>query len=1086
MLSSLGISLPFPSGSLRFFGNGGRMLPEANAAKRADDLTENAIWVQDGGDGSFNSNDYFLFYAPGPQSWDRDPVTGLYHFRKNLYSDSAYYYISTGGQGKRIPVQPTAPANITVNSFNDYYAHELDTVNFLSSGKEWYGEEFGNGPGRVPSRDFNIPVQGLIAGTPLTIYSDVIARSAGQYSRFDVLLNRVAVQAHSLPPLPGIANEPVAIPSTLTTTVSLGQPSILLTFSFFPGSVNAQGWLNRFDLNFRRKLDMQNQSQLIFRDAETVVAGQRAEFVISNPGSNTRIWDITDPLSPVEQEMVPAGQNISFRNDCSSLREYISFADSRYLVPVMLGKIPNQNLHRPAAARFLIIAYKTLTAEAERLGQFHRLQDNLSYLVADPEQIYNEFSSGSPDPSALRDYVKMFYDRAGSDTLQRPRYLLLFGDASFDYKNRILGNTNLVPAFESPFSLDPLTTYTSDDFYGLLDDMDDINSFTPVSYLDIGIGRIPASVPAEAKAYVDKLTGYVNSFGNWRNQLTFVADDEDQNIHLADAETISGTAASAVPAFNIGKIYHDAFKQESGSGGSRYPKVNEAINRRIFSGNLVWNYNGHGGSSRLAQEDILDGDMVNSWTNSAKLPLFITATCDFAPFDNPLVSSIGENILLRPRTGGIALMTTTRLVFAFSNRIINNNYIATAFQRDAAGKYLSLGTAVKQTKNFTYQNSTDVLNNRKFTLLGDPALTIGFPEFSIKTSAVNGIPVGTITDTLKSLNRYTITGVVMDLNGLVLQDFNGTIYPSVFDKEQLVSTLANDPGSLATTFRLQQKLIFNGQAKVQNGKFSFTFIVPKDIDYRIGRGRISYYADNGIKDAAGLDSGVFIGGLGNGVKDDGEGPLIRAYLNDEKFVNGGLVNETPVLVIKMKDSSGINTVGTGIGHDITAVLDNNSNKIFVLNDFYASDTGSYQGGMVRFPLPKLEEGWHTLKIKAWDVFNNSSEYLLEFKVVRKEELQLNHVLNYPNPFTTRTQFWFEHNRPSEDLVVTVRIMTITGKVVKTIVKTINSPGNRSSEIEWDARDEFGAKLGRGVYLYQLIVKTSDGKQQQKLEKLVIL
>jgi hypothetical protein len=480
---------------------------------------------------------------------------------------------------------------------------------------------------------------------------------------------------------------------------------------------------------------------------------------------------------------------------------------------------------------------------------------------------------------------------------------------------------------------------------------------------------------------------------------------------LQDAEIITSTTNQIAGVFNETKIYLDAFQQETGTGGSRYPTVNETINRKIFSGNLIWNYNGHGGSSRLAQEDILDQEMVNNWANEKKLPLFITATCDFAPFDNPLISSLGENILLRPRTGGIALMTTTRLVFAFSNRIINNNYISIALKRGQDGKYLSLGDAVKQTKNYTYQTSGDVLNNRKFSLLGDPALTIAFPRYSIRTTTVNGVPVATATDTLKSLNRYTVNGEVTDLNGILMQDFNGTVYPSVYDKEQAKTTLANDPGSIETNFTEQQNLVYNGKAKVQNGRFSYTFIVPKDIDYRIGKAKLSYYADNGATDASGMDEQIYIGGAGNGVADDGQGPVIKAWLNDEKFVNGSIVNETPILLINLKDSSGINTVGTGIGHDITAVLDNNSNNIFILNDFYEADTGSYQGGKLKFPLSKMEDGWHSLKIKAWDVFNNSSEYILDFRVVKKGDFQLKNVLNYPNPFTTNTQFWFEHNRP---------------------------------------------------------------------------
>jgi hypothetical protein len=440
---------------------------------------------------------------------------------------------------------------------------------------------------------------------------------------------------------------------------------------------------------------------------------------------------------------------------------------------------------------------------------------------------------------------------------------------------------------------------------------------------------------------------------------------------------------------------------------------------------------------------------------------------------------------MRPLTGAIGLMTTTRPVFAFSNRVINNNYLATALYRQPDGKYLTLGEAVKRTKNYTYQTSGDALNNRKFTLLGDPALTLGYPKMNVITTAINNISAAAFTDTLKALNRYTITGEVRNLQGVLMTDFNGNVYPVLYDKEQELSTRGNDPGSRVAAFRQQLNPVFAGKAKVQQGKFSYTFIVPKDIDIRTGRGRLSYYADNGATDAAGTESNWYVGGLGNEVKDDGQGPMVRAYLNDEKFVNGGIVNENPVLIVKLTDSSGINTVGTGIGHDLTAMLDDDPRKIYILNDFYEADT-SYRSGTVRFPLAGLAPGPHNLKIKAWDVFNNSSEQLLEFTVAKQEELALNHVLNYPNPFTTNTRFWFEHNRPGEQLQVFIRIMTVTGKVVKTIQRTVTTTGNRSDEISWDGRDDYGAKLGRGVYLWQLSVRTSDGKRVQKLEKLVIL
>ncbi|MFN7688959.1 MAG: type IX secretion system sortase PorU [Sphingobacteriales bacterium] len=1084
-LTRLGISLPVPSAQIRLFGNGGQMLPEANAPARQDDLAEVAVWMEDGGDGSFSGSDYLLFYAPGQDSWTWDDVGKRYRFQRNLYADSSWFYLKVEGEGRRLKTQAgTLVPNLTVNTYDARWVFEKDTINFLQSGKEWYGEEFGTAPGKLQSRDFTVPMQGAVVGAPVVVYTDVVARAAGQYSRFEVRLNRDLIQDIQVSPLPGVAFEPVAIPATQVSTQAATQNSLLLNLAFFPGSVNGQGWLNQLGVGFRGRLEMRDQG-LVFRDRASVGAGNVVQYQVGGGGLGVVVWEVTDPLAPVAMKVVGGSSQFTFNNDASVLREYIAVSPDRYLTPVFTGRVSNQNLHGSPQVPYIIVTHASLLFEANRLAEYHRQNDGLAYVVADVQQIYNEFSSGTPDPSAIRDFVKMFYDRAGADTLQRPKYLLLFGDGSFDYKEKTDSLTNLVPVFESFNSLDPLVSYVSDDFFGLLDDNDDVNSVTPVSYLDIGIGRVPASTVAQAKAYIDKVIAYGKSFGPWRNQMSFVADDEDINTHFNDAEIISKTAGASNEAVNIAKMYLDAYVQESGSGGSRYPQVNEAINRRMFTGNLIWNYSGHGGSSRLAQEAILEADMVNVWSNAQKLPLFITATCDFAPYDDPAIQSLGDNILMRPLTGAIGLMTTTRPVFAFSNRVINNNYLATALYRQPDGKYLTLGEAVKRTKNYTYQTSGDALNNRKFTLLGDPALTLGYPKMKVVTTAINNIAAAAYTDTLKALNRYTITGEVRNLQGVLMTDFSGNVYPVLYDKEQELSTRGNDPGSRVAGFRQQLNPVFAGKAKVQGGKFSYTFIVPKDIDIRTGRGRLSYYADNGATDGAGTETNWYVGGLGNEVKDDGQGPVVRAYLNDEKFVNGGIVNENPVLIVKLTDSSGINTVGTGIGHDLTATLDDDPRKIYILNDFYEADT-SFRNGTIRFPLAGLSPGPHNLKIKAWDVFNNSSEQILEFMVAKQEELALKHVLNYPNPFTTNTRFWFEHNRPGEQLQVFIRIMTVTGKVVKTIQRTITTIGNRSDEISWDGRDDYGAKLGRGVYLWQLSVRTSDGKRVQKLEKLVVL
>jgi hypothetical protein len=734
-----------------------------------------------------------------------------------------------------------------------------------------------------------------------------------------------------------------------------------------------------------------------------------------------------------------------------------------------------------------VITHSSLFPQAQRLAQFHQQHDQMRTVVVTAEQVFNEFGGGTPDPTAMRDWVKMYYDKYGANPLNKPRWLLLFGDASFDYRDRISNNSNLVPAYENNFSLDPLSTYTSDDFYGFLDDNEDINSGALINYLDIGIGRVPAKNIDEAKNFVDKLVAYYDtqSLGAWRNNLSFVADDEDQNLHLQDAEILTTTAATQAPQLNQEKLYLDAFQQESGAGGSHYPQVNQAINNKIYTGTLIWNFNGHGGARRLAEETILDQEMVNSWNNPYRLPLFITATCDFAPFDNPVIHSIGEDILLRPKTGAVALMTTTRVVFAFSNRIMNNNYLQFALQPDANGNYKSLGDAVKEAKNYTYQTSVDIANNRKFTLLGDPAMVLAFPVLKMRATKVNGLPIAQV-DTLSATEKVIIEGEVTDVQGNLLTGFNGNVYPSVFDKPQQVNTLANDPGSQTATFSTQTNVLFRGKSSVINGKFSFSFKVPKDINYQYGNGRLSLYAEDGTRDGNGLFTGFIIGGAGLATGTDDQGPVLKAFLNDERFINGGITDQQPLLIIKLSDSSGINTVGTGIGHDIVATLDNDNHQFYILNDFYEGELNNYQQGMVRFRMPELTPGPHFLKIKAWDVLNNSSEIILEFVVAKDEELELAHVLNYPNPFTTHTQFWFEHNKPGQPLDVTLQVMTISGRVIKSIRKTITTVGNRSTDIEWDGKDEYGDRPGRGVYIYKLRVNSPDKKKKEVIGKLVIL
>jgi hypothetical protein len=1093
-LKTLGISAgSIPSSAIRLFGNGGAMLGEAGNAPYADDLTETALQVVDGGAGVLGAGSYVLFYAPGPNPWTTDSVARTFHHQKNLYSDTAYYFLTissnltVGGTALRVSAQVTPPAaTITVNTYQDHQFHELDSLNFLASGKAWYGEEMADMPGVDTTLTFSTPIPGLVQGGTLSLATDVVARSIGTPGIVNVGLNDSLVQTHTVPATGNGAYDLFAYEDSLTgTMLPASGDSLKLRFTFSSSGLDAQAWLNWWEMVVPRQLNFEHTGQFTFRDWKSVAQRQEADFQVGGAGATSGVWEVTNASVPVQMRTTFSGSQLQFVNDATRLREYVAFTAAGALTPKALGVIPSQDLHGGGPADLLIITYPSLVAQAEQLLIFHKAHDSLRVQVVTTNSVFNEFASGTPDPTAMRDFVKMYYDRAGTDTLNRPRYLLFLGDGSYDYKHRIPGNDNLVPVYESLNSLDPLSTYTSDDYFGFLKDADNINNPNMLNLLDIGIGRIPAANTTDAQSAVNKVLSYNNSrsMGPWRMEMTYVADDGDQNLHLQDAESISATAAQAAPADHIDKIYLDAYPEQATSGGGRYPAVVEAINGEMYTGTLTMNYNGHGGSTRLSNEDILDATTISAWQNATHLPLLITATCNFAPYDDPQTQSLGEKVVLQPQTGAIALMTTTRDVFAFSNLIINNNYVQAALQPNATGIYPSLGTAVKNAKNYTYTTYSDIANNRKFTLLGDPALTLAYPRGKAAGLTVNGTPVR--QDTLKALNKYTLTGQVNTPAGQLQAAFNGTAYVTVYDKPAPVQTRANNPGSLVTTFLEQNSIIYNGKASVTGGKFQLTFVVPKDIDYTLGKGKITYYADNGLSDAGGADS-IWIGGTGANTLNDHTGPVIQAYLNDNQFVNGGITNQTPLLLLNLFDSSGINTTGSGVGHDISAVLDDNTASPFILDKYYEAATNSYQKGSVQFPLPAMTPGFHTLSIKAWDVADNSTQVILTFVVEGDTKLVLSHVLNYPNPFTTHTQFWFEHNRPGEPLEVSIRIFTVTGKIIKEIRKTIISTGDRSTDLDWDGRDDFGNKIGKGVYLFDLQVRTTSGQVASAMNKMVLL
>lgn len=1096
-LRNLGIDLnTLNPKNIRVYGNGGAPLPQNNLENRFDDLQENAIQVVGEADGKFDNTDYVLFYASGNIKWKQNLNNPYFEHKSNDYTDSSYYFINVDkGVGKRInSINNNAiPSNYNTNEYNDYQLYEKDfytlVTSSIKSGRVWYGEDFEFST----SRNFDFNSAGIVLNAPAFIKTNMVLR-ANTISSASVKVNNQVLynlQATALPlnfetdfarPVQNVTSINTLTGNTLTVNINYNKPNS-----------TANAWLDFIEVNFRRQLIL-SQSFLKFRDLNSIANDRVTQFTINNVNTGVQFWDVTNGIAPVQQNVDLIGSTASFNSNTNILREFVAFSPTAFKEPVAFGKIANQNLHALPQADLIILSDPQWLNEAKRLGDFRKAEQNLSYHIVTPAQIFNEFSSGGREATAIRDFMKMFYDRANFNPLLGPKYLLLFGKGSFDNRMLKFKENNFIVTYQSENSISPTQSYTSDDYFGLLDDIegdfpeDFVNN---PGLLDVAVGRIPVKSVSEAKDVVDKLISYADSksFGDWRNQFTIVADDEDNNLHLNQAEANAALILSKTNNPNIDKIYFDAYKQESGAGGNSYPEVEVALNQKVNNGTLLINYTGHGGESGWAEERVLTLKSINNWNNPLNLPIIFTATCSFSRWDDPEITSGGELALLKKSAGVPGLFSTTRIVFASYNFDLNQSFLRAMFNPTSQNKKVTFGSVFKEAKNNNIGGLN--INSRNFTLLGDPSTLFPIPINKIATTSINSKTAG-VADTLRAGQKVNIKGIITNESGVKLTNFNGFIFPSVYDKPNTITTLGQDRqinGSYTQTFMQQKNIIYKGKATVNNGDFSFDFIIPKDINLQIGKGKLSYYADDALIDATGNNMEVNIGGISTNFNTDVIGPDINIFLNDEKFVSGGITNTNPTLLVKLKDQSGINTTGIGIGHDIVATLSfqNKKDQTIILNEFYQATLDSYQQGVVTYPITNLEAGLYTLKLKAWDVFNNSSEQTVTFEVRPKENLEIAHVLNYPNPFTTQTSFQFEHNQPNQDLEVQINIKTISGKLIKTINQSVNSLGNRVNNIFWDGRDDFGEKIGRGVYIYELKVRSvSSGKSIQKIEKLVLL
>ena len=730
----------------------------------------------------------------------------------------------------------------------------------------------------------------------------------------------------------------------------------------------------------------------------------------------------------------------------------------------------------------IIISAPSLVQQAERLAVAHREKDGLTVEVVTPEAIYNEFSSGTPDATAYRRLMKMFYDRSSS-LGNPPKYLLLFGDGIYDNRGisgevQGVSRSNMLLTFQSQESLN-VYSYATDDYFAFLED----NSGSNFSRdkMCLGVGRFPIRTVTEATQMVDKTISYMENkdSGSWKNNVTFVADDgnnEDSftTNHMKQADQLAGAIEEMQPGFLVNKVYFDAYKRSS---LGTYSDVHNEIEKLLKSGQLLINYTGHGSTTHWADESVWTQTDINN-SSYKHLPVWVTATCDFTRFDD-VKTSAGESVFLNPTSGGIALFTTTRVVFSGNNANLNKALIDNLFQEGANSRY-TLGEAMMYTKR--QLNDSNKLN---FILIGDPALKFAYPEYKARVTAVNGEAVSDEPFEFKALSRITVEGEILNPSGSFAADFTGVLSSTIFDSQSSITTLGNS--SEKFTYLDYPNTIYIGRDSVRNGKFSFTFMVPKDISYSNKKGKLNLYASSETKEAQGSFFDFIVGGTSDTAETDTIGPEIRQiYLNDSSFVSGDKVNTTPYFVAKLWDKSGVNITGSSVGHDMMLTIDSMPSMSYNLNSYYALLPDSENEGLVQFSIPELEPGMHTAEFKVWDILNNSTTYTFTFEVAEGLKPNLIEMYATPNPARDQVEFFLHHNRPESNLKVTVMVYDMTGKFLWSTEKSGSSELFKAYIVTWNLTDNGGRRLRPGVYLYRAAISTNNSKEATKANKLIIL
>lgn len=1060
--------------NVRLFGYGGAKLSESGIQNLPDDLIQQPLWRGSG---------YMLFYAKGPVAWNIDYTNTPYH-TINPYSVSGYYFLTESETIEPLAIieeQPGTIDGVTMVTYSDYALYEKEEFSWYHSGSRFFESyDYQN----RNTRQYQFSLDRITNdAVKLTV---AFAADGNRSSTLSIKVNGKDAGSLYIPPMGAEESASVAETSIMCNDMFTENSIVELVHN---GNVGVSGRLDFIRLAFRRKLALKG-SHIFFRTGENA---KYAKFKISGSKPSVEVWRIDNKgnISLVPSSYVD-DTTLTVSSWCKSNDEFVAVdVNGSFSEPEIVGLIENQNLHGLDSIDMVIIVPSSgkLTAQANRLADAHSKIDSLRVAVVRADQVYNEFSSGTPDATAYRRLMKMLYDRADENSM--PRYLLLFGDGAWDnrmitFEWRGTNPDDYLLCYESYNSTSHTNSYVMEDYYGLLDDNEGANLLN--DKVDIGIGRLPVNTESQAKIMVDKLIDYMNGVygGTWRNKIAILGDDGDNNTHMRDADELSSMIAEKYPSLLQKKIYWDAYKMEVSASGNSYPEVRNQILELLNEGALMINYIGHGSAEVFSHELVINKTDFSSF-KSKNLPFWITASCDITPFDAS-ISNLGETLMMNADGGAIGMLTTTRTVYANLNRNINMLFSEYVFGKDTNGKRNTLGDALRMAKTGLVTTGSSYYDNTAnkihFVLIGDPALKLAVPDYALVVDSFNNQKSNSDYLQAKAGSIITITGHIED-NGVEVSDFDGLIYPILFDNERKITTF-NNTGQADNPFTYmdRDRLLYSGTDSVIKGQFSFSIPIPLDINYSNKNGKIYLYAEqSGNRRANGYFDNFLVGGTVDGFSNDSLGPEISMYLNKPDFPYGGKVNNTPLFVAELFDKDGLNTSGNGLGHDLTLIIDNNPDYTYYLNNYFEFAPGDFSRGRVIFSIPNLPDGVHSLMFRAWDVFNNSTTRYLKFKVDSELKPELN-VQMTENPARTSTTFVVTHDRPAGDATVLIQVIDYNGKIQWSGTAKDTSPSG-VSYIDWNLTDSNGAKLQRGIYLIKATISTSTSSSSTS-DKLIVL